>query len=98
MGFGRQDFRHLEITGGGQTVIRFLSHILRFIIITLAFVLAIVGASAFILALGWGGMLRGDPESERLLGVAVGVLTGLEGVFLHHMKRAGLCLFRMAGR
>ena len=35
--------------------------------------LAVVGASAFSLALGWGGMLRGDPETERLLGVAVGL-------------------------
>lgn len=54
-------------------MIRFLSHILRFIIITLGFVLAIVAASAFILALAWGGMMRGDPETERLLGVAVGL-------------------------
>ncbi len=52
---------------------RFVSHILRFILITAGFIAAIIAASLFILVLVWGGMLRGDPETERLLGVAVGL-------------------------
>ncbi len=52
---------------------RFVSHILRFILITAGFIAAIIAASLFILVLVWGDMLRGDPETERLLGVAVGL-------------------------
>jgi hypothetical protein len=52
---------------------RFVSHILRFILITAGFIAAIITASLFILVLVWGGMLRGDTETERLLGVAVGL-------------------------
>jgi hypothetical protein len=54
-------------------LIRFLSHILRFILITIGFVLAVVAASAFMVALAWGGLFHGDPQSERLLTLAAGL-------------------------
>lgn len=52
---------------------RFVSHLLRFILITAGFIAAIVAASLFMLVLVWGGMLRGDPETERLMSLAVGL-------------------------
>ncbi len=52
---------------------RFVSHIIRFILIIAGFIAAIVAASLFMLVLVWGGMLQGDPETERLLSLAVGL-------------------------
>ena len=52
---------------------RFVSHLIRFMLITAAFIVAILAASLFMLLLFWGGMLRGDPETERLISLAVGL-------------------------
>jgi hypothetical protein len=64
---------------------RFVSHLLRFVLIIAGFIAAIVAASLFMLALVWGGMLRGDPETERLMSLAVGlslpVVTAFAGYY-----------------
>ena len=52
---------------------RFVSHVIRFVLITAAFIAAILAASLFMLVLVWGGMLRGDPETQRLMSLAVGL-------------------------
>jgi hypothetical protein len=49
---------------------RLLSHIFRFIVIALAYLLAVTAACAFALFLIWGGVTRGDPVLELPAGIA----------------------------
>jgi hypothetical protein len=60
---------------------RFVSHLLRFVLIVAGFIAAIVTASLFMLALVWGGMLRGDPETGRLTTLAVGLSVPVVAAF-----------------
>lgn len=64
---------------------RFVSHLVRFVLITAGFIAAILAASLFMLVLVWGGMLRGDQETERLTTLAVGlslpVVTAFAGYY-----------------
>lgn len=54
-------------------MIRFVSHLLRFVLILAGFIFAVVAASAFMLFLAWGGLTHGDPQSERLMTIAAGL-------------------------
>ena len=49
---------------------RLLSHIFRFIVIILAYLLAVTAACAFALFLIWGGVTRGEPGLELPAGIA----------------------------
>jgi hypothetical protein len=49
---------------------RVFSYIGRFIVISLAYVLAVTAACAFLLFLLWGGLVRGDEDLQAPLGVA----------------------------
>jgi hypothetical protein len=60
---------------------RLISHLLRFMLITAGFIAAIAAASLFMLTLGWGGLLRGDPSTEELMKVAVGLSLPLMAAF-----------------
>ena len=51
---------------------RLLSHIFRFFVIALAFLLAVLAACAFVLFLIWGGVTRGEPGLELPAGIAAG--------------------------
>lgn len=61
---------------------RLFSHILRFIIIATAYVLAVLGACAFALALLWGGVVQGHPDLELPAGVAAGFTLPVLAVFV----------------
>lgn len=52
-------------------MIRFFSYLLRFLLIALGFLLAVVAACAFMLVLGWGGMIEAEPDSGNLVAFAV---------------------------
>ena len=60
---------------------RLLSHIFRFIVITFGYVLAVAAASAFLLFLFWGGVMRGDPDLQLPAGIAAGLSLPLVTVF-----------------
>jgi hypothetical protein len=51
---------------------RLLSYIFRFIVIILAYLLAVTAACAFLLFLLWGGLVRADADLQTPLGVAAG--------------------------
>ena len=64
---------------------RFLSHILRFCLITIAFLAAAIGASAFMILLLWGGLSHGemgDPEFQNFVKLAAGISTPLLAAFV----------------
>lgn len=64
---------------------RFISHILRFCIITIAFLTAAIGASAFMILLLWGGVSHGetgDPEFQNFVKLAAGISTPLLAAFV----------------
>ena len=51
---------------------RLLSHLFRFIVVIIAYIAAVLSASAFMLFLLWGGLTRGDADLQQVLGVAAG--------------------------
>ena len=55
----------------GQGLIRFFSYIFRFFLIAVGYLLAVMAACAFMLALGWGGMIEAGPDSGQLVAFAV---------------------------
>lgn len=52
---------------------RLLSHIFRFVVIAIAYVLAVLAACGFALFLIWGGVTRGEPGLELPAGIAAGL-------------------------
>lgn len=52
-------------------MIRFFSYLLRFILIAVGFLFAVLAACAFMLVLGWGGLIGPEPESGQLVAFAV---------------------------
>ena len=52
---------------------RLISHIFRFIVIAIAYLLAVTAACAFALFLIWGGVTRGEPGLELPAGIAAGL-------------------------
>jgi hypothetical protein len=52
-------------------MIRFMSYLIRFFLIVLGFVLAVLAACAFILVLGWGGIISRQPDQGELVAFAV---------------------------
>jgi hypothetical protein len=52
---------------------RFISHIFRFIVIILAYLIGVTAACGFALFLIWGGVTRGEPGLELPAGIAAGL-------------------------
>lgn len=52
-------------------MIRFLSYLLRFFLIVLGYLLAILAACSFMLVLGWGGLIGEQPDQGELVAFAV---------------------------
>jgi hypothetical protein len=57
----------------GAEMTRLLSHIFRFVVIAVAYMLAVASACAFALFLIWGGVTRGEPGLELPAGIAAGL-------------------------
>jgi hypothetical protein len=55
----------------GTGMIRLLSYLARFFLIVLGYVLAVLAACAFILVLGWGGLIGQQPDQGELVAFAV---------------------------
>lgn len=60
---------------------RLLSHIFRFFVIALAYILAVTAACAFALFLIWGGVTRGEPGLELPAGIAASLTLPIITVF-----------------
>jgi hypothetical protein len=52
-------------------MIRFISYLLRFALIILGYLLAVLAACAFMLVLGWGGIIGQQPDQGELVAFAV---------------------------
>jgi hypothetical protein len=60
---------------------RLLSHIFRFVVIAIAYVLAVLAACGFALFLIWGGVTRGEPGLELPAGIAASLTLPIITVF-----------------
>jgi hypothetical protein len=60
---------------------RLLSHIFRFVVIAIAYVLAVLAACGFALFLIWGGVTRGEPGLELPAGIAASLTLPIVTVF-----------------
>jgi hypothetical protein len=60
---------------------RLLSHIFRFVVIAIAYVLAVLAACGFALFLIWGGVTRGEPGLELSAGIAASLTLPIVTVF-----------------
>ena len=63
---------------------RLLSHLFRFIVVIIAYIAAVLSASAFMLFLLWGGLTRGDADLQQVLGVAAGFSLPVVAAFVSY--------------
>ena len=62
-------------------MIRLLSYIGRFILVSFAFIAAVLAACAFVMLLLWGGITGGEEELRRPLGAVAGLSVPVIAVF-----------------
>ncbi len=60
---------------------RFFTYILRFIVISIGFIAAVLAASAFLVLMLWGGMGQGDVDHQQLGAALLGIGTPLLALF-----------------
>ena len=65
----------------GAEMTHLLSHILRFIVIILGYVLAVIAACAFLLFLIWGGFIQAAPNLQWPAGFVAGLALPLVVLF-----------------
>ncbi len=60
---------------------RFLTYIIRFILISLGFIAAILAASGFLMLMLWGGVAQGEVHQQEVSTVLLGIGTPLLSLF-----------------
>jgi hypothetical protein len=60
---------------------RFITYIIRFILISIGFIAAILAASGFLMLMLWGGIAEGDVRHQEVSTVLLGIGTPLLSLF-----------------
>ncbi|MGL4490175.1 MAG: hypothetical protein ACRCU5_12105 [Rhizobiaceae bacterium] len=61
---------------------RFLTYLIRFILISLGFIVAVLASSAFLMLMLWGGIAQGDANHQEVQNVLLSVGTSVLAAFV----------------